>query len=204
MGMGEPLHNYDSTMKALRILADANGLSVSPRRDDAVDRRRRARASNGWRASRSCRTWRSRCTRRPTSSASVLVPINRKYRLAEILEACRRFPLKRRSRITFEYVLLRRRQRHAGRRAATGEAAATASKAKVNLHAAERSRRPSRSTRPSDDRGESLRPDPGRPRVTRLGAQEPRTRHPRRVRAVDRGRAAPVAGSAAGGGHDGE
>ena len=35
-----------------------------------------------------------------------LVPINRKYRLAELIDACRRFPLKHRSRITFEYVLL--------------------------------------------------------------------------------------------------
>ena len=32
MGMGEPLHNYDETMKALRILADEHGLAVSPRR----------------------------------------------------------------------------------------------------------------------------------------------------------------------------
>src|SRR5262249_39622764 len=35
-----------------------------------------------------------------------LVPINKKYGVAEIIEACRRFPLKRRNRITFEYVLL--------------------------------------------------------------------------------------------------
>ena len=32
MGMGEPLHNYDATMKALRMLADEHGLGVSPRR----------------------------------------------------------------------------------------------------------------------------------------------------------------------------
>ena len=32
MGMGEPLHNYDATMKALRMLADEHGLAVSPRR----------------------------------------------------------------------------------------------------------------------------------------------------------------------------
>ena len=32
MGMGEPLHNYDETMKALRILGDADGFAVSPRR----------------------------------------------------------------------------------------------------------------------------------------------------------------------------
>jgi 23S rRNA (adenine2503-C2)-methyltransferase len=36
----------------------------------------------------------------------MLVPINRKYGLKELLDACRRFPLKRRQRITFEYVLL--------------------------------------------------------------------------------------------------
>ena len=35
-----------------------------------------------------------------------LVPINRKYGIAEIIDACRKFPLKKRSRITFEYVLL--------------------------------------------------------------------------------------------------
>jgi 23S rRNA (adenine2503-C2)-methyltransferase len=38
---------------------------------------------------------------------SELVPPNRKYPLAEILETCRRFPLKKRSRITFEYVMLK-------------------------------------------------------------------------------------------------
>ena len=36
----------------------------------------------------------------------LLVPLNRKYSIAEVIEACRRFPLKRRSRITFEYVML--------------------------------------------------------------------------------------------------
>ena len=35
-----------------------------------------------------------------------LVPLNRKYGVAEIIEACKRFPLQKRSRITFEYVLL--------------------------------------------------------------------------------------------------
>ena len=37
----------------------------------------------------------------------MLVPINRKYGLQELLDACRRFPLKRRNRITFEYVMLK-------------------------------------------------------------------------------------------------
>ena len=106
MGMGEPLHNYDETMKALRILADEHGFAhvAAPRsrcRPSACCRR-----SSGWRASRSCRTWRSRCTRRPTLQRGELVPINRKYGVADIIAACKRFPLKRRSRITFEYVLL--------------------------------------------------------------------------------------------------
>ena len=37
----------------------------------------------------------------------MLVPINRKYGLQELLDACRRFPIKRRNRITFEYVLMK-------------------------------------------------------------------------------------------------
>ena len=54
----------------------------------------------------------------------LLVPINRKYGLEELLDACRRFPLKRRERITFEYVMLEGRQRHARGRAPAGAAAA--------------------------------------------------------------------------------
>ena len=57
-----------------------------------------------------------------------LVPVNRKYGLVDLLDACRRFPLKRRERITFEYVLLNERQRHAGGRAAPGEAPRWASR----------------------------------------------------------------------------
>ena len=49
----------------------------------------------------------------------LLVPINRKYGLKELLDACRRFPVKRRERITFEYVMLEGRQRHRRRRAAS-------------------------------------------------------------------------------------
>ena len=36
----------------------------------------------------------------------LLVPLNRKYRISDVIDACRRFPLKRRNRITFEYVML--------------------------------------------------------------------------------------------------
>jgi 23S rRNA (adenine2503-C2)-methyltransferase len=105
MGMGEPLHNYDSTMKALRMLHEEHGLAVSPRRVTlstvgivpGLERLAREPLMPNLAISLHATTDEQR-TR--------LVPPNRKYPLAEILEACRRFPLKRRSRITFEYVML--------------------------------------------------------------------------------------------------
>jgi 23S rRNA (adenine2503-C2)-methyltransferase len=105
MGMGEPLHNYDETMKALRILADEHGLAVSPRRVTlstvgllpALERLAREPVMPNLAISLHAPTDRQR---------GALVPINRKYGVADIIAACRRFPLKRRRRITFEYVLL--------------------------------------------------------------------------------------------------
>jgi 23S rRNA (adenine2503-C2)-methyltransferase len=105
MGMGEPLHNYDNTMKALRILHSEQGLSVSPRRVTlstvgivpGLDRLAREPLMPNLAVSLHATTDEQRTS---------LVPPNRKYPLADILEACRRFPLKKRSRITFEYVLL--------------------------------------------------------------------------------------------------
>ena len=105
MGMGEPLHNYDETMKALRILADEHGFAVSPRRITlstvgllpALERLAREPIMPNLAISLHAPTDEQR---------GELVPINRKYGVADIIEACKRFPLKRRSRITFEYVLL--------------------------------------------------------------------------------------------------
>jgi len=105
MGMGEPLHNYDNTMKALRILHAEQGLAVSPRRVTlstvgivpALERLAREPLMPNLAISLHATT---------DDQRTALVPPNRKYPLADILEACRRFPLKKRSRITFEYVLL--------------------------------------------------------------------------------------------------
>src|SRR5262249_27998029 len=105
MGMGEPLHNYDETMKALRILADDNGLAVSPRRVTlstvgllpALERLAREPIMPNLAIS----------LHAPADAIrGELVPINRKYGVNDIIAACKQFPLKRRSRITFEYVLL--------------------------------------------------------------------------------------------------
>ena len=105
MGMGEPLHNYGSTMKALRILGDRNGLAISPRRITlstvgvvpALERLAREPFMPNLAVSLHATSEEQR---------SLLVPPNRKYRLTDILAACRKFPLQRRRRITFEYVLL--------------------------------------------------------------------------------------------------
>ena len=105
MGMGEPLHNYDETMKALRMLADEHGLAVSPRRVTlstvgllpALERLAQEPIMPNLAIS----------LHAPTDAIrGELVPLNRKYGVADIIAACKRFPLKRRSRITFEYVML--------------------------------------------------------------------------------------------------
>ena len=105
MGMGEPLHNYDATMKALRILADPAGLRLPPRRVTlstvgllpALERLAREPIMPNLAISLHAPT---------DAQRGALVPLNAKYGVQEIVDACRRFPLKRRSRITFEYVLL--------------------------------------------------------------------------------------------------
>lgn len=105
MGMGEPLHNYDNTVKALRMLHAEYGLAISPRRVTlstvgivpGLERLAREPLMPNLAISLHATTEEQRTT---------LVPPNRKYPLAEILKVCREFPLKKRSRITFEYVLL--------------------------------------------------------------------------------------------------
>jgi 23S rRNA (adenine2503-C2)-methyltransferase len=105
MGMGEPLHNYDETMRALRILADEHGFGLSARRITlssvgllpALERLAREPVMPNLAIS----------LHAPTDlQRGELVPINKKYGVADIVAACKRFPLNRRSRITFEYVLL--------------------------------------------------------------------------------------------------
>jgi 23S rRNA (adenine2503-C2)-methyltransferase len=106
MGMGEPLHNYDNTMKALRMLNDEHGLAVSPKRVTlstvgvlpALERLATEPLMPNLAISLHATT---------EDQRDALVPVNRKYGLRDILDAARKFPLKQRRRITFEYVLLR-------------------------------------------------------------------------------------------------
>ena len=105
MGMGEPLHNYDATMKALRILTAKCGLAVPPRRitlstvgvPAGIAQLATEEVLPNLAVSLHASTEELRAQ---------LVPVNQRYGLAEIMDACRRFPATRRHRITFEYVLL--------------------------------------------------------------------------------------------------
>jgi 23S rRNA (adenine2503-C2)-methyltransferase len=105
MGMGEPLHNYDETMKALRILTDESGFAMPPRRITlstvgllpALERLAKEPVMPNIAIS----------LHAPTDALRAeLVPLNKKYGVADIIAACQRFPLRKRRRITFEYVLL--------------------------------------------------------------------------------------------------
>jgi 23S rRNA (adenine2503-C2)-methyltransferase len=106
MGMGEPLHNYDHTMSALRILATKEGLDVPAGRVTlstvgvlpALERLAAEPYMPNLAISLHATT---------EDMRDRLVPVNRKYGLADLIEACARFPVKRRERITFEYVLLK-------------------------------------------------------------------------------------------------
>ena len=112
---------YDETMKALRILADEHGFDMSPRRITlstvgllpALERLAREPVMPNLAIS----------LHAPTDlQRGELVPINRKYGVSDIIEACKRFPLKKRSRITFEYVLAGvndRRRTRAGSRSSS-------------------------------------------------------------------------------------
>ena len=105
MGMGEPLHNYDESMKALRMLGEPDGLAVSSRRVTlstvgvvpALDRLASEPYMPNLAVSLHATT---------EAQRDLLVPLNRKYSISDVIDACRRFPIKRRERITFEYVLL--------------------------------------------------------------------------------------------------
>ena len=105
MGMGEPLHNYDATMKALRIVGDPHGLAVPPKRITlstvgvlpGLEKLAQEPDMPNLAISLHATT---------TAQRDELVPINRKYTLEDLIDACRRFPVAKRRRITFEYVLL--------------------------------------------------------------------------------------------------
>ena len=105
MGMGEPLLNYDPVMKAVEILADHAGMELAlrhitvstsgiiPRILDMAREKARPHLAVSLNAS-------------SDEQRTALMPINRKYPLQDLLEACKEYPLRPREKLTFEYVML--------------------------------------------------------------------------------------------------
>ena len=106
MGMGEPLYNFEAVRDALLIVSDGEGLSISRRRvtlstAGVVPMITRAGAEIGVMLAVSLHAVRDELRNQ-------LVPLNRKYPMKELLEACRNYPgLSNARRITFEYVMLK-------------------------------------------------------------------------------------------------
>lgn len=105
MGMGEPLLNLDNVLKATRLLTDPDGIGMSPKRitvstsgivpkmvalGEAEIRPKLAISLNA----------------STEEQRRQLMPITRKYSLAELMETCRAYPLRTWEKLTFEYVLL--------------------------------------------------------------------------------------------------
>jgi 23S rRNA (adenine2503-C2)-methyltransferase len=105
MGQGEPLLNFDNVMAALRILLDPEGLGISPKHvtlstsgivpgiERLAQEKVRPKLAVSLNASNE-------------EQRERLMPINRKYPLAALLEVCAKYPLRPWEHLTFEYVML--------------------------------------------------------------------------------------------------
>ena len=106
MGMGEPLYNFDAVRDALLIASDGDGIGISKRKitistSGVVPMIERAGNEIGVMLAVSLHAVRDELR-------NELVPINRKYPLAQLIDACRNYPgLSNAKRITFEYVMLK-------------------------------------------------------------------------------------------------
>ena len=105
MGQGEPLLNFENVMAALRILLDAKGVGLSAKRVTlstsgvvpGIERlgKEDVRPKLAISLNASC-----------DEQRDVLMPINKKYPLKELMETCRMYPLRNWEHLTFEYVML--------------------------------------------------------------------------------------------------
>ena len=106
MGMGEPLYNLDHVAKAIDVIADGDGVSISRRRitvstSGVVPQMRRLGEETSAMLAISLHAVND-------PLRDILVPLNRKYPIAELLDACRNYPgAGNARRITFEYVMLK-------------------------------------------------------------------------------------------------
>ncbi|HEY6903169.1 MAG TPA: 23S rRNA (adenine(2503)-C(2))-methyltransferase RlmN [Candidatus Acidoferrales bacterium] len=105
MGQGEPLLNYESVMSALRILLDQEGVAISQRHAalstsgiiPGIERLAQEKVRPNLAISLNASS---------NEQRDKIMPINRKYPLEKLLDACRKYPLRPREWLLFEYVLL--------------------------------------------------------------------------------------------------
>lgn len=105
MGMGEPLHNYDNVLGALKVFMDPKGLAYSRRRIlvstsgivPAIEKLGREAGGVGLAISLNASQ---------NASRTDVMPINKKWPIEELLNACRKYPADSTRPITFEYVML--------------------------------------------------------------------------------------------------
>ncbi|NJD91290.1 MAG: 23S rRNA (adenine(2503)-C(2))-methyltransferase RlmN [Geobacter sp.] len=104
MGMGEPLQNLDNLVRAIEIMLDGNGLQLSNRRitvstcglvPQMAELGKRVTVNLAVSLNATTDELRNR-----------FMPVNQKYPLKELLQACRNFPLPSRRKITIEYVMI--------------------------------------------------------------------------------------------------
>ena len=106
MGMGEPLYNFEAVKKALLIITDCDGIALSKRRvtlstSGIVPYIERVGNEIGVSLAVSLHAAKDEIR-------DILVPINKKYPLKELIKACENYPkIKNSSKITFEYVMLK-------------------------------------------------------------------------------------------------
>lgn len=105
MGQGEPLLNYEAVMAALRIVLDPDGVAISPKHATlstsgivpGIERLGRESVRPKLAISLNAST---------NEQRDDIMPINRKYPIEKLLDACSRYPLRPWEHLTFEYVLL--------------------------------------------------------------------------------------------------
>ncbi len=105
MGQGEPLLNFDAVMAALRILLDPKGVAIAPRHAalstsgiiPGIERLAHEKVRPNLAISLNASS---------NEQRDQIMSINRKYPLEKLLDACRKYPLKPREWLLFEYVLL--------------------------------------------------------------------------------------------------
>jgi 23S rRNA (adenine2503-C2)-methyltransferase len=106
MGMGEPLHNYEATARSLRLLTHPEGIALSKRRvtvstSGLIPEIARLGADFDGQIGLAISLHAS-----DDAARSALMPINKKYPLADLMDALRAYPLPKRRRITIEYTLV--------------------------------------------------------------------------------------------------